>query len=149
MYKWKAKRVTLIVLLSLMMSVLLLVGGVAAESSAPVYLSFEKADPEGDFVWNGTVDGDVSGGLETQLLSARPSSKILHVEFDWTVDAGDQSFTARLKGTLDTKTGKVIMNGTIIDGWLEGAQVHEEGQMIDLANSGFVGTIRIMPATAD
>ncbi|MGD2048330.1 MAG: hypothetical protein PVH03_02485 [Chloroflexota bacterium] len=149
MYKWKTKRVTLIVLLSLMMSALFLVSGAAAENSAPIYLSFEKTDPEGDFVWNGTVDGDVSGGLETQLLGFRQSSKILHVEFDWIVEAGNQSFTARLYGILDTETGRVVMDGTIIDGWLEGAQVHEEGQLVDLNTSAFEGTIRIMPASAD
>lgn len=148
MYNWNTKRVVFLILLSVMMSTLLFVGSAAADNSAPLYLSFEKADPDGNYIWNGAVSGDVSGDLETRLLSARQTERILHVEFDWIVDAGPQSFTARLKGILDLQTGSVTMNGTIIEGYLAGAQVHEEGQMVDAANSGFVGTIRITPATA-
>jgi hypothetical protein len=122
---------------------------VQAADSAPVYLAFEKSDPDGNYVWNGTVSGDINGELQTVLLDFSASSKILHVEFDWIIKAGDQSFTARLYGILDTETGKVVMDGTIVDGWLQGAQVHEEGQLVDPAHSGFAGTIRIMPASAN
>lgn len=149
MYNWKTKRVTLIVLLALILSTFVLAGSAAAASNAPVYLSFAKSDPDGDFVWNGTVSGDISGSLETRLLNVRQTNKILHVEFDWIVDAGEQSFTARLNGILDTQKGTVIMNGTVIEGYLAGAQVHEEGQLVDPATSGFVGTIRLMPGSAD
>lgn len=148
MYNWKTKQVV-IGLLALMMSLFLLAGSAAAENNAPVYLTFAKADPDGDFVWNGTVAGDISGSLETRLLSAWQSDKILHVEFDWIVDAGEQSFTARLNGILDTERGTVTMNGTVIEGYLVGAQVHEEGQLVDPVTSGFAGTIRLMPASAD
>lgn len=148
MSNWKMKRITLLVLLSLILSAFLLVGSAAADDSAPLYLSFEKADPDQNYVWNGTVSGDIAGALETRLLSAQQSGPILQVEFDWIVDAGPQSFTARLSGILDTQSGSVTMNGTIIEGYLEGAQVHEEGQLVDAANSAFMGTIRIMPATA-
>jgi len=120
-----------------------------AAESEPVYLTFAKSDPDGNYVWNGTVSGDVNGELETVLLGFSASGKILNVEFDWIVGAGDYSFTARMKGILDTESGKVVMNGTVIDGWLKGAQVHEEGQMVDPGTSGFAGTIRIMPASAN
>jgi hypothetical protein len=40
------------------------------------------------------------------------------------------------------------MNGAVIDGWLLGAQVHEEGQLVNPNTLGFEGSIRIMPATA-
>lgn len=149
MYNLKMKRVTFIVLLALLIPAFLRAGSAAAEGNAPVYLSFAKADPDGDFIWNGTVSGDISGSLETRLLSVSQTDKILHVEFDWIVDAGEQSFTARLNGILDTEQGTVTMNGTVIEGYLAGAQVHEEGQLVDPATSGFVGTIQLMPASAD
>ena len=149
MYNLKTQRVTLVVLMALILSAFLMAGSVAAEDNTPVYLSFAKADPDGDFIWNGTVSGDISGSLETRLLSAWQSGKILHVEFDWIVDAGEQSFTARMDGTLDTELGTVTMNGTVIEGYLNGAQVHEEGQLVNPATSGFAGTIRLMPASAD
>jgi hypothetical protein len=41
------------------------------------------------------------------------------------------------------------MDGTVVDGWLVGAQVHEQGQLIDPATGRFQGRILIFPATAD
>ena len=119
----------------------------AASSSAPVRLTFDKsAVAQG--VWQGTVEGDVSGSLTTELEGLRISGPIWHVTFDWIISAGASSFTARLYGILNTNTGAVVMNGTVVDGYLLGAQVHEEGQLVDLTTLQFVGSIRLMPATA-
>jgi hypothetical protein len=119
----------------------------AAPAAAPVQLQFSKqAVQEG--VWQGTVSGDVTGALTTRLISRRVTGPIWHVTFDWIVDAGAQSFTARLSGTLNTLTGAVVMNGTVVQGYLNGAQVHEAGQLVDPATLAFQGVIRIMPATA-
>jgi hypothetical protein len=139
-------------LLALLLLVLVFgatIGPARAAKSAPVYLTFVKSDPDGNYVWNGSVGGDIDGNLETVLMDFSASDKILHVKFDWIISAGNQSFTARMDGILDSETGKVVMNGVVIDGWMKGAQVHEEGQLVDPTNSGFSGTIRIMPASAD
>jgi len=119
----------------------------AMAANDPVRLSFDKAlvDPAG--VWEGTVSGDVDGDLTTELLSLEVTGAIWHVTFDWIVTAGDQSFVATMDGILNTKTGGVVMNGTVTSGWLLGAQVHEEGQLIDPATLRFVGEITILPAT--
>jgi hypothetical protein len=120
----------------------------ATAPNQPVRLEFAKcAIAEG--VWEGTVTGDIEGDLRTELTSLRETGPIWHVTFNWIVTAGEQSFTAALSGTLNTLTGRVVMNGTIVEGYLVGAQVHEEGQLVDAVNSCFAGTIRIMPATAD
>lgn len=119
----------------------------ATAPNQPVRLDFAKcAIAEG--VWEGTVTGDIEGDLRTELTSLRVAGPIWHVTFDWIVTAGAQSFVADLSGTLNTLTGRVVMNGTIVEGYLAGAQVHEEGQLVDAENSCFAGTIRIMPATA-
>ena len=76
------------------------------------------------------------------------SGQIWHVEFDWIITAGAKSFTAHLSGILDTQTGQVVMNGTVVDGFLQGAQVHEEGQLVDAATLRFEGTITVMPLSA-
>ncbi|CAN5886988.1 hypothetical protein BH24BAC1_BH24BAC1_13750 [soil metagenome] len=123
----------------------------AKKNIAPVNLAFAKVatDPAG--IWHGTVSGDLTGDLETRLLSLTETGPVWHVTFDWIVTADDpaKSFTARLKGTLHTKTGKVVMNGEVIEGWLEGAQVHEEGQLIDPETYAFEGKIRIMAGSAN
>lgn len=117
-------------------------------ASSPVLITFEKSLlKEGK--WEGTVDGDITGILTTELIDLKVTGPIWHVVFDWIIDAGDQSFTARLNGTLNNNTGKVVMNGTIVDGWLKGARVHEEGQLVDPdpEKLGFEGTIQINPRT--
>jgi hypothetical protein len=113
---------------------------------SPIRLQFDKQGGANG-IWNGTVSGDVEGNLTTQLLSLTPVGPILNVSFAWIVSAGTQSFTAVLKGTLNTLTGQVEMDGAIVDGWLVGAQVHEAGQLVDPTIGRFQGTITIFPAT--
>jgi hypothetical protein len=119
-------------------------------SNAPVLVTFDKhvVDPVA-FAFEGTAGGDVTGDLHSQLVSLSASSgPILQIAFDWTVSAGAKSFTARTEGIWNTKTGSVVMNGTVIDGYLLGAQVHEEGQLLDPATLHFAGTLQLMPASA-
>jgi hypothetical protein len=122
----------------------------ASASNAPVRLTFDKhvVDPVG-FVFEGTTGGDIAGTLTSDLVSLNAvTGPNLHITFDWHVTAGSKSFTARTDGIWNTKTGSVVMNGTVIDGYLLGAQVHEDGQLVNPATLEFVGSIRIMPATA-
>jgi len=119
-----------------------------AAANSPVIITFDKKS-DGVGVWVGTVSGDVEGGLETIMLGHRETGKIWHVEFKWIITAGEQSFTAHLNGILNFNTGKVVMNGTVIEGWLKGARVHEEGQLIDSDKLQFEGTIQINPATGN
>ena len=123
-------------------------GRVAAEADrAPVRMRFNKADPDGDFVWNGRVRGGITGQLETRLLDAQQDGDILYVVFEWDVDSirPRRSFVATLEGTLNLVTGAVVMDGVVTEGYLLGAQVHEEGQLINAENSRFKGTIEITP----
>jgi hypothetical protein len=119
----------------------------AATSNEPVRLSFDKSLVVPG-VWQGSVSGDIDGLLMTRLLGLDVSGPIRHVRFDFIVAAGDSSFTTRLSGILSTETGAVVMDGTVTRGYLLGARVHEEGQLLDPATLRFVGTIRLMPATA-
>ena len=122
----------------------------AGASNAPVQVTFDKhvIDPIA-FVFAGTTGGDISGSLTSNLVSLDASTgPNLHITFDWKVTAGTKSFTARTDGIWNTKTGSVVMNGTVIDGYLLGAQVHEEGQLVDPTTLEFVGSLRLMPASA-
>jgi hypothetical protein len=149
-----SKRLWVSVLVGLMAAGLLSLGlsfASPASASAPLRLTFEK-ETVGLGVWEGSVSGDVDGDLTTVLTSCTGpnacSGQIWHVEFDWIIQAGAESFTAHLSGILNNATGAAIMNGTVVDGFLQGAQVHEEGQLVNAATLRFEGTISVMPATA-
>ena len=111
----------------------------------PVHLTFDKSATDVAGTWKGTVSGDVSGGLTTQLLKLKVVGPIWFVTFDWIIDAGPSSFTARLSGILNTSTGGVLMTGKVISGYRLGAMVIEQGQLVDAGHSEFVGTIDVMP----
>lgn len=139
----------IVLLLALVLTTMAAGATGAAASNEPLRLTFDKSisDPD-NFVWTGTVSGDVSGSLTTRLTGLEISGPIWQVRFDWIIQAGEQSFVADLSGILNTNTGAVVMNGTVVDGFLSGAQVHEEGQLVDPETLRFVGTIQIMPASA-
>jgi hypothetical protein len=152
-----SKRPLTAVLIGLVAAGLLAVGlsvAAPAGAAAPLQLTFAKQSvvPIGSGVWEGTVSGDVDGDLRTVLTGCNGpnpcSGTIWHVEFDWIIDAGAESFTAHLSGVLNNTTGAVVMNGTVVDGFLQGAQVHEEGQLVNPGTLAFEGTIQVMPSTA-
>jgi hypothetical protein len=136
-----------LIVIALVLSALAAAAPAASASSAPIQLAFDKVATEPG-VWQGTVSGDIDGALTTRLLSRDVRGPIWRVTFDWIIDAGASSFTARLDGILNTRTGRVVMNGNVISGYLVGAQVHEAGQLVDPATLEFAGWIRLMPATA-
>ena len=110
-----------------------------------VTLNFTKEDPDGDATWDGTVSGDVEGELQTVLLNADQTEPVWLVAFEGIVTAGDRSFRAHVGGTLDTTTGQVHMSGVVTEGYLLGAAVDWQGQMVDEQASRFEGTITLTP----
>lgn len=123
----------------LLVSALLTVVTVA---SAQVSLTFDKTAVS-DRVWIGTVSGDITGTLVTTMIAADRSKPIWDIELYWIILADDpnQSFVARLTGTLNTETGAVAMTGTVDEGFNVGATVEEAGQLQNAETSNFTGTI--------
>ena len=122
-------------------------------------------------MWVGTVAGDITGTLQTRMTDLQVSGPIWHARFEWTITPASafasrpgaprhilnssqttmtsgQSFVADLSGVLNIETGAVVMNGTVVGGYLLGAQVHEEGQLIDADTLRFQGTIQVTAAEA-
>ncbi len=120
--------------------------------AAPIVMDYVKVETgPGSLNWLGSVSGDVNGGLETRVLGATESGHILHIQTKWSVAAGAESFEAELDGTLDTSTGRLLLNGAVTSGYLAGAKAHNEGQMTgtDAGTGGtvFEGFLRIMPGS--
>jgi hypothetical protein len=114
------------------------------ESSTKTYeVRFDKSDPDGNLVWEGTTKGPAQGTVTSYPTQITPEGDILVVTFVWEISAGMHSFTAVTDGTLNLVTGAVILDGQVTDGWLEGASVHEEGQLVDAALSRFQGVIEL------
>ncbi len=135
-----------LLLAALLLAATLVASPAAPAASTPVRLTFAKEN-QFDGTWKGTVAGDISGDLTTELKAVRVSGDVWHVTFDWIIDAGEMSFTARLLGTINTATGRVVMNGRVVEGYLLGARVAERGQLVN-PEADAAGKIRIMPATA-
>jgi hypothetical protein len=116
----------------------------------PVRVTFDKHLVDAAaFTFAGTTDGDAPGTLTSQLVSIEDvSGPVYHVTFDWFVSAGAKSFVARTSGIWNTEKGLVNMNGSVTSGYLVGAQVHEQGQLVDAATLRFQGVIQLLPATA-
>jgi hypothetical protein len=118
----------------------------ALSANDPVRLTFDKAAVAAG-AWEGTISGDIEGTLQTVLLTVDETGPIWHVTFDRIIGSGDRSFTARLDGVLNRQTGAVVMDGTVTEGYLLGARVHETGQLADAPTSRFTGSITVFPAT--
>ena len=126
------------------------IGAGTARATPPVRVDWVKhvVDPA-NFVFEGTTSGDAPGTLTSRLVSLDASTgTVLHVTFDWIVSSGSKSFTARTSGIWNLNTGRVVMNGSVIAGFLEGAHVHEEGQLTEPATLSFQGFLQLLPDTA-
>lgn len=122
--------------------------------AAAIMMDYVKVETSaGSLNWLGGVTGDVTGRLETRVVGARQSGHILHIQTEWSVAAGAQSFDASMAGTLDTKTGRLLLNGEVTSGYLAGARAHNQGRLTgtDTGTGGsvFEGFLRIAPASAN
>src|SRR5262245_56145809 len=126
------------------------VGAPSATAAPPVQVDWAKhlVDPA-TLSFAGTSSGAAPGTMTSQLVSLdAQAGPILHITFRWTISSPGKSFTAVTSGIWNTNTGRVVMNGRVTDGYLEGAQVHEEGQLVDPATLSFEGFLRLLPSTA-
>ena len=141
-------------------------GGAQTQASggAPVEVTFTKwvtAFP----AMAGVTGGDVPGHFTGTVLSRDPfdNGTIVQLEARYEVTADDpaHSFVAQIEGTQNNPTQEAVLNGTVISGWLSGAQVHVTYDIIAPAagiscvptapanRTCFQGTIRILPGSAN
>jgi hypothetical protein len=142
------KRLTMLLLAVASLTIAAGTAAAQAERSKPTVVTFEKhlVDPA-NLVFQGTAGGKAKGALESRMVpgSLTIAGPIWHFAFDWivTAKARHKSFVARTTGTFDTTTGLVVMEGSVTEGWHEGAAVHEEGRLLDPATFTFAGELQI------
>jgi hypothetical protein len=123
-------------------------------SSSSIVIPFEKhAVGPGHYI--GTA-GD-GGTIEMQVYDSRftggdPETSnhwIQHFKATLQLTVGGQSLTAALDGQFNRTTLQTVLNGVVLDGWLSGAQIHEEGEVTGFGPLTFVGTVMLMRGSAN
>jgi hypothetical protein len=120
----------------------------ATASNSATVISFEKhwvGGPPSHYVGE-TSDG---GTIEMWVYDPYVVGNVQRFTAELRLAIGGHSLTAMLSGQFNFSTGRVVLNGTVVDGWLAGAQVHEESQYVgdDPGTGGpiFRGTVQLMP----
>ena len=105
----------------------------------------------------GVTGGDVPGTFVGTVLNrdAFENGNIVQLEARYEVIGQDatHSFVAHIEGKQNNETQEAVFNGTIIEGWLLGAQVHVTYDRIAPCPAFgkavcFTGVIRIMAGSA-
>lgn len=120
----------------------------APASAAPVVrLSFDKVETAPG-VWQGNASGPISGPIVVTLDSLSTTGAVWHIAVDWSIDAGADSFTAHLAGTLDPATGSIVLNGSVTSGYLAGARAHLDATVVDPSDFEIAGALQLDPGSA-
>lgn len=119
--------------------------GSALASNAATVVAFEKqwVGP-GHYV--GTAGDD--GTIEMFIYDSTFTGEVQHFTATVLLSFPDRSLTATLDGRFNFNTGRVVLNGRVVEGWLSGARVHEESQLVGFDPLTFVGTVQLMPGSA-
>jgi hypothetical protein len=119
-------------------------------SNAAIVIPFEKHWVEPGHYVGSACDG---GTIEMFVYDSSITGGVQHFTATLNLSVGTRSLTAILDGRFNFSTGRVVLNGVAVDGWLKGAQVHEEsrytGDDPDTGGPVFAGTVQLMPGSAD
>ena len=118
------------------------------ESRAPfdTVITFDTSQVT-ERVWYGSASGDVTGNVTLEALNDPP--QLFHGTWAgttrWQITAGSNSFTADMRGKINTYNGTMTMMGKVLEGANPGARVVAQGQVTSINPHHFVGTIRVQP----
>ena len=117
---------------------------------SPILIPFTKTKV-GDNHYVGTACDGAS--LDVQMSNVSWTGNTQHFTATFVIAGlpNGRGFTVVLDGIYNDSTGNTMLNGIVTQGWLAGAQAHEEGQfagMADPVSPIFNGELRLMPATS-
>jgi opacity protein-like surface antigen len=151
----EVRKVKKIVALSVLaLAALAFTASSAPASSSALVIPFEKhAVGSGHYIGTagdgGTIEMQVYDSSFTGGDPATSDHWVQHFKATLQLTVGGQSLTAALEGQFNFTTLQTVINGVVVDGWLSGAQVHEEGTVTGFSPLTFVGTVRLMPGSAN
>ena len=123
--------------------------GARADDRGPLRITFKKCAAD-DGSLRGRVDGDCGPGTVVfTYLSVEPGQAIWRFAGEYTIEtAPDCFFKAVCDGTVDVRSGHIVLNGAVTEGRHLGAQVQVRAQAsADLSCSK--GTMTITPSGED
>jgi hypothetical protein len=133
------------IVVALAVAALTVLAPTGSASNSPVLIPFEKHRVGPGHYVGTACDG---GTIEMQVSNSSVTGNVQHFDATIWATVPGHSFTAVLRGTFDFSTGKTLLNGTVTEGWLAGAQAHEQGQLVDPDTLTFTGTLQLLPASA-
>jgi hypothetical protein len=144
----------IIALSALALAALSVTASSASASSSAIVIPFEKhAVGPGHYIGTagdgGTIEMQVYDSSFTGGDPATSDHWIQHFKATLQLTLGGQSLTASLDGQFNFTTRQTVLNGVVVDGWLSGAQVHEEGKVTSFSPLTFVGTVMLTRGSAD
>jgi len=144
----------IIALLVLGLAALAVTASSVSASSSSIVIPFEKhAIGPGHYVGTagdgGTIELQVFDSSFTGGDPATSDHWVQHFKATLKLTVGGQSLTAALEGQFNITTLQTVIDGVVVDGWLSGARVHEEGKVTGFSPLTFVGTVRLMPGSAN
>jgi hypothetical protein len=118
----------------------------ASASSAPIVIPYVKTcDQTGHCA--GSAGG--TGTLEMQITSFRATGDGADLSLTEWISVEGISFTAEMNGHA-SPDGFIVLNGTVTEGSLAGAQVHQRSNFESAAGttSTWTGRLQLLPASA-
>jgi hypothetical protein len=121
----------------------------ATASNGATKISFEKRWVEPGHYLGTTSNG---GTIEMWVYGVSFAGNVQKFSATLQLSLEGRSLRAVLHGQFNFSTARVVLNGVVVDGWLSGAQVHEEsrytGDDPETGGPTFAGTVQLMPGSA-
>jgi len=103
----------------------------------------------------GVVGGDIVGKFGGAVYQRTVNGNLVHLDAIYVVIAPDpaKSFTAHVEGTEDLSTLKAVLDGRVVDGFMNQAHVHVQFDVITCTQAPngtcFQGTISVRRSSHD
>ena len=129
-----------------------------ATTGANIEVTFTKWIDPSFPQFRGVAGGDVPGDFAATVLerTAFDNGNIVDLRAKYEVIASDaaRSFVAEIEGKQNNQTLHAVLNGRVVEGWLRGARVHVNFDVIAPCTQFdkprcFTGILRVLPESAD